>query len=174
MRAVQREHRRARVSEPQEKPEALAAYQDTDVAVQMSASEANRLSLEDLLEILRLSARGLSQRKIADILKCSQPTVCYALQRMAGSADHIRAVAKAKTLNALTKWERAIDVAADRGDHRPAREFVELAHAELRPQQGSSAGGVGVTINIGTAERPISLPDITLSPREISTPGEGE
>lgn len=124
-------------------------YQETDCAVQMSAPDYGRLSLEDLGEILRLSAKGKSQRDIAAYVGCSQPAVSYALKRMADGPDSIRAIAKAKATNALKQWETSIEAAAKRGDHRPAREFIELAHSELRPQQtAQNHGGVTVIVAV--------------------------
>lgn len=151
--------------------------QTPDPAVQMSGRDYGRLSLEDLADIVRLTARGLSQRKIAEMIGCSQQSVCYALQRMAGTHEDIKAVAKAKTLKVLSKWEQAIDVAALRGDHRPAREFVELAHSELRPQPSGSAGGGGVTVIVGMPQAPVQLPSIEAKAtfrQALSPASEGE
>jgi DNA-binding CsgD family transcriptional regulator len=155
----------------------LVTSQPDDTAVQMSAPDFGRLSLEDLGEIVRLAARGLSQRKIAEIVGCSQPSVSYALQRMAGTADDVKAVARAKTLKVMTKWEQAIAVAALRGDHRPAREFVELAHSELRPQLTSGAGGGGVTVIVGMPGAPVQLPILEAKAtfrQPLSLASEGE
>lgn len=138
-------------------------YQETDAAVQMSAPDYGRLSLEDLGEILRLAAKGKSQREIAALVGCSQPSVSYALKRMADGPDSIRALAKAKATKALAQWETSIEHAAKRGDHRPAREFIELAHSELRPQQtGHGSGGVTVIVAVPNSENP--RPAITISP----------
>jgi hypothetical protein len=160
-----------------EASDALSYQPDID-SVQMSAKETSRLSLEDLGEVLRLHGKGWPQRKIAQFIGCSQPSVGYALKRMAGSSEEIQAIAKARATKALSKWEDAIDKAADRGDHRPAREFIELAHADLRPQASNSAGGGGVTIIIGQPGAPVQLPTIELrnaplSPLNPKALGEG-
>jgi DNA-binding CsgD family transcriptional regulator len=133
-----------------------ATYQDVDAAVQMSAPDYGRLSLEDLGEILRLSSKGKSQREIAALVGCSQPSVSYALKRMTDGPDSIRALAKAKATKALEQWDTAIEAAAKRGDHRPAREFIELAHSELRPQPAAqNYGGVTVVVAMpGGLENP--------------------
>jgi hypothetical protein len=144
----------------------VATYQEGDAAVQMSAKDFGRLSLEDLGEILRLSAKGWSQRKIAEFIGCSQPSVSYALTRMADSSAHLQALMRAKSHKALEQWaDIAIPKAAERGDHRPARELLEAAHPELRPQPANSAGGGGVTINIGMPGQPIAPPVIDITPR---------
>lgn len=128
--------------------------QEDITAVQMSEPAYKRLSVDQLGQILILHKRGLSQRKIAEIVGCSQPTVSYSLQQLTEPAEIPQAIAKAKSRRALEQWDRAIEKAADRGDHRPARELIELAHAELRPQAGNTGGGGGVTIHIGTLEPP--------------------
>lgn len=141
--------------------------QDLDAPVQKSATDYGRLTIEDLAEICRLSMLGWTQRAIADVVGCSHQSVSYALQRMGAKAEHIQVLLKAQTLDATKAWGRAIEKAADRGDHRPARELIEAAHPELRPTQGSSAGGVGVTIVIGQPGQPVSLPTIDIAPAPV-------
>jgi hypothetical protein len=158
-----------------------ATFQETALAVQTSDRDYGRLSIADLGLIARLHREGRTQREIAAIIGCSQPSVGYALKRLAANSEDIVAVMKAKSQKALEQWETATEVAAKRGDHRPAREFIEAAHPELRPQQGNSGGGGGVTIIIGQPGAPISLPVIEvqavdrqgLSPRAAITAGEG-
>jgi transcriptional regulator with XRE-family HTH domain len=153
-------------------------YQDDDAAVHMSAPDYGRLSFEDLGEILRLASKGKTQRQIAELVGCSQPSVSYALKRMADGPDSIRALAKAKATQALEHWERATKTAADRGDHRPAREFIELAHTELRPQQqAQNHGGVTVIVAMpggGETPRPVIGQTLTLSPVVSAPKGEGQ
>lgn len=136
---------------------------DDPEAVQTSDRDYSRLSFHDLGKILRLHAEGLSQRDIAAHVGCSQPSVGYALQRMSGDAKEVQALAKGKAVAALQQWDAAISKAAKRGDHRPAREFIELAHTELRPQSNNSAGGGGVTINIGMPGAPLEPPSISIA-----------
>lgn len=138
-------------------------------AVQMSAPDYSRLSYDDLGKILRLHAEGLTQREIAQVVDTSQQSVGYALKRMSGDAKEVQALAKGKAVQALQQWDNAIETAAKRGDHRPAREFIELAHAELRPTQGNSARGVGVTINIGQPGQPLELPSIQVVEAKVVT-----
>lgn len=148
---------------PQETAVEPVTYQDDETAVQKSGPDYKRLSVEDHLEIARLNARGLTQRKIANIIGCSQPSVSEALRRMTDKADVVQALLRAQSVTAAEQWGKAITKAAEQGNHRPARELIEAAHPELRPQQGSSAGGVGVVINIGQPGAPVLLPDITVS-----------
>lgn len=164
---------------PQGADIAPVTYQDSDPAVQTSRADYGRLSVDDLGQILILHKRGLTQRKIAEVIGCSQPSVHYALQRLTEPAEIPQAIAKAKAGKALAAWDKAIDKAAERGDHRPARELIELAHSELRPQPGNTAGGGGVTINIGMPGQPVELPTITieaapLSPVNSKALGEGQ
>ena len=159
-----------------------ATSQEDALAVQTSDRDYGRLSIADLGLIARLHREGRTQRQIAAIVECSQPTVGYALRRLAANSEDIVAVMKARSQHALEHWEKATGIAANRGDHRPAREFIEAAHPELRPQQGNSAGGGGVTINIGMPGAPIALPVIDvqvvertpLSPVPALALGEGD
>jgi hypothetical protein len=140
-------------------------------------SKYAKLSFSDIELLLRLHKDGRTQVEIAQILQCSQPTVSQTLSRLKQTPEVIQALMKGESAGVLTQWRRATRVAAKRGDHRPAREWIEAAHPELRPQQGSSAGGGGVTINIGMPGQPIALPTIEIapvSPRKLLEPSETE
>lgn len=147
----------------------------------MSEAEGRGLSHGDLAEILRLNAKGWTQRQIAQVVGCSQPAICYALQRFKTSQQDVQALLKAQAVPMIGKWTEAADKAAERGDHRPARELIEAAYPEMRPQAANSAGGGGVVINIGMPGQPVALPTIDvqvvdrppLSPAQIEASSEG-
>jgi len=128
-------------------------------------SKYARLTLSDIELILRLQAEGCTQQQIADVVKCSRSTVCETLQRIKDTPTLVQALAKSEAVPMLQRWITASKQAAKRGDHRPAREFIELAAPELRPATGNSAGGVGVTIVIGQPGQPLALPVIDLAPQ---------
>lgn len=149
--------------------ETAATYQKPDVAVQMSGTDYGRLSHDDIFEVLRLSARGLSQRKIAEIVGCSQPTVCYTLQRAKADPETIKGLLRITAPDMVGVWA---EKARKAPDHRGAKELVEAAYDEIRSQGGRNAGGGGVTVNIGIAGQPLRVPDITISasPARLSPP----
>jgi hypothetical protein len=140
---------------------ALVAYQEDDAAVQMSAPEARGLSDDDKAEILRLAAKGWTQRQIAQVVGCSQPAICYVLKRFKTSMADVQTLLRGDAVTQVGNWRKAASMAADRGDHRPAREFIEAAYPELRPQPANSAA----TINIGMPGQPIAPPIIDITPR---------
>jgi transcriptional regulator with XRE-family HTH domain len=158
-----------------------AVQAQPDQPVNNLTSKYTRLKLSDIELILRLQAEGCTHQQIADVVKCSRSTVTENLQRIKDAPNLLQALAKAESVPMLQRWIRASKTAAKRGDHRPAREFIELAAPELRPQQGNSGAGGWVTINIGMPGAPIQLPVIEvqaldrqgLSPRAAITAGEG-
>jgi hypothetical protein len=135
------------------------------VAVQMSRKAPTRLSTTDIKAILELSTRGYTQVQIAEIVECSQATVSNTLRDFNRSPAVIRMLANGLTEESIDAWRTAMHKAADRGDHRPARELIEMGNPELRPQPANSAGGGGVTINIGMPGQPIAPPIIDITPR---------
>lgn len=135
-----------------------------DTAVNNLTSRSRRLSLADIELMLRLKEQGRTQVQIAETLGCSQATVSATLSRIQHAPQLTQALAKSQAVPMLHRWIRASKEAAKRGDHRPAREFIELASPELRPQPANSAGGGGVTINIGMPGKPLELPVIEVSP----------
>ena len=158
-----------------------ASLPDSNAAVKELTPKYSRLTLANIELILKLQAEGVTQTQIAQIVGCSQATVSQALSRIKDAPNLLQALAKAESVPMLQRWIRASKAAAKRGDHRPAREFIELAAPELRPQQGNSAGGGGVTITIGMPGQPLALPVIDvqavvtqgLSPVAALPPGEG-
>lgn len=143
-------------------------YQDDSAAVQMSRADYGRLSVEDLALVLRLHSEGRTQRQIAAVIGCSQPAIHYTLQRFNLSQQDAQALMKAHSLEFIEDWKRASKKAADRGDHRPAREGLEAGTPELRPQPANSGAGGGVTINIGMPGQPVALPVIEVCAQPLS------
>jgi DNA-binding transcriptional ArsR family regulator len=159
----------------EETAKAQESNSESLAAVHMSGTGQKRLKLADIELMLRLHKDGRTQVEIADVLGITQSAVSQQLARLNETPAVVQALMKGESLNALRQWKQATRVAAKRGDHRPAREWLEAAHPELRPQQGSSAGGGGVTINIGMPGQPIALPTIEIapvSPRKLLEPSE--
>lgn len=152
------------------KPDLALVTTDTQIApaVQMSSAQGQtdskftRLSDDDKITIAVLASDKRSQVEIAEHIGCSQSTVSDFLKRITAKADAAKMLLKSHELEAVGHWAKAAAVASERGDHRPARELIEAANPELRPQQGNSARGVGVTINIGQPGQPLELPSISL------------
>jgi hypothetical protein len=140
------------------------------VAVQMSRKAPTRLSTTDIKAILELSTRGYTQVQIAEIVECSQATVSNTLRDFNRSPAVIRMLANGLSEESIDAWRTAMHKAADRGDHRPARELIEMANPELRPQPANSAGGGGVTVVVMQqgAVRPEDLPVIEVSQAKAS------
>jgi hypothetical protein len=134
----------------------------TDTTPSSLTTKYTRLSFADTELILKLHLNGQKQADIAQILGCSQSTVSDTIAKLKHTPEITQALMRSDTLSAITDWKRARKAAAKRGDHRPSREWLEAAYPELRPQAASSAGGGGVTINIGMPGSPIALPDISI------------
>jgi hypothetical protein len=140
------------VSEPE--------HAESDTAVNSLTSKYAKLTFADIELLIRMHKDGRTQVEIANVLQCSQATVSTTLAKLKQTPEVVQALMKGESTGVLTQWRKATRIAAKRGDHRPAREWIEAAYPELRPQQGNSAGGGGVTINIGMPGAPIQLPVI--------------
>jgi DNA-binding transcriptional ArsR family regulator len=148
----------------EEKAKAQESNSEALPAVQMSGTGQRRLTLADIELLLRLHKDGRTQTEIATMLGVTQSAVSQQLARLNETPAVVQALMKGESVGVLAQWRRATRIAAKRGDHRPAREWIEAAHPELRPQQGNSAGGGGVTINIGMPGAPLALPTIEITP----------
>jgi hypothetical protein len=127
-----------------------------------------KLTFSDIELLLRLHDAGKTQVEIASVIGCSQTTVSATLAKLKQTPETVKALMKGETAGVLTNWRKAARIAAKRGDHRPAREWIEAAHPELRPTQGNSAGGGGVVINIGAPGQPLSPPAIDVQVVSLS------
>ena len=138
-------------------------------------SKYAKLSFADIELLIRLHDAGKTQVEIAQVIGCSQPTVSATLAKLRQTPDTVRALLKSDTAGVVTNWRRAARIAAKRGDHRPAREWLEAAHPELRPQPATHGHGGGVQINIGMPGQPIGLPSIEVvqvSPQQLTAKSE--
>jgi hypothetical protein len=126
-------------------------------------SKYAKLSFSDIELLIRMHHDGRTQVEIANVLQCAQSTVSETLAKLKATPDTVRALLKADASGVIANWRRAARVASKRGDHRPAREWLEAAHPELRPQPATSGHGGGVTVIVGTPGAPVRLPDITVS-----------
>jgi DNA-binding CsgD family transcriptional regulator len=150
----------------------------TDSQPSELTSKYARLDVTDKARILLYRKEGLTQQEIAERIGCSQSAVSQTLTHFKEDAeDAIRVLLAGNIAERISNWDEAEKVAAKRGDHRPTKERLEMALPKLRPQPANSgAGGGGITINIGSSERPIALPDIVVSPvmsaPESETPQE--
>jgi hypothetical protein len=144
--------------------EETAKGADVDSESVALTSRSARLPLRDMELILRLRDAGKQQTEIAQTLAKLKETPAVT-----------QALLKSDSLNALTDWKRSRRAAAKRGDHRPAKEWIEMAHPELRAQPGNTSGLGGVVINIGAPGKSLEPPtfDLVVSPREIKVLGEG-
>lgn len=67
----------------------------------------------------------------------------------------------AKGLDFAEDWVRASQEAAKKGDHRPAKDA--LLHAKAIESVGDGSARSGITIVIGTPERPIDIQPVVVS-----------
>ena len=116
-------------------------------------SKYARLSTEDVRVILDMHGEGKTQVEIATVVGCSQSTVHRTLSAFSLDAKSIRALLRGLTYEALDAWVMAMHIAAKRGDHRPAKELLEAAYPEFRPQSAKGAGS-GVTVYVADPRNP--------------------
>ncbi len=146
------------------------AEPEGEVTVKELTSRSRWLTFTELELVLRLKAEGRPQNEIAKALSRSESTISEALRRMNATPALVQSLMAGHTYSALQQWKRATKVAAKRGDHRPAREWIEAAHPELRPQQGNNGQPGGVTVIIGMPGAPVKLPDIQIAAKPIELP----
>ena len=110
-----------------------------------------RLTAADRLEILTLHRKHpeWTFTRLADACRCDDKTA--RLVCLAASEQALELMA-AYALPAFTDWRRASRKASDRGDHRPARDW--LMHAGIVDPLPDTGRFGGTTINIINAPLP--------------------
>ncbi len=112
--------------------------------------------LSDALHVLTRIRDGKTLLEAATELGISRSTAFRRLRLVEDDTE--RGVVKllsAKAIDFAEDWTTASKHAAEKGDHRPAKDAL-LAIKAIEPV-GDSQGGRGITIIIGTPEQPIQL-----------------
>ena len=150
----------------------------TDSRHPTEASKYARLDLIDKARILLLREEGYTQTEIAEQLGCSQSSVSETLKHFKNrEEDAIRLLLVGHIEERLANWDKAEKVAADRGDHRPTKERLEMAIKKLRPQAAEKSGDGGrVTIHIGTMPPPgMTVEEMRIIEAKVALPaGDGQ
>jgi hypothetical protein len=131
-----------------------------DARTTVAPSKYARLSTEDIRDILEMHGEGKTQVEIAKVIGCAQSSVQRTLRAFSLDAKSIRALLRVLTYDALEAWVNAMRIAANRGDHRPAKELLEAAYPVLRPQPAHNGGGGGVTVIVAVPGSDNPLPSI--------------
>jgi DNA-binding CsgD family transcriptional regulator len=120
-------------------------------------SRSTHLTAADIRLLLELHDLGKTQVEIAQTIGCGQATVSRTLKSFDGDSKAVARQLRTFTDETIEDWRTARQVAAKRGDHRPARELLEAAYPELRPQPAAHGNHGGVTVIVavpGGGENP--------------------
>jgi hypothetical protein len=126
-------------------------------------SRSARLSAADIRTVLELHDGGYTQVEIAKVVQCSQATVSNTLRAFSDDSKQVARQMRALTQESIGDWRKARRIAAKRGDHRPARELIEMAYPELKPQSTNAGNYGGVTVIVATPGGSNPLPDISVA-----------
>lgn len=143
----------------------------TDTTAPAPTSKYARLSATDIRVALEMSDGGYTQTEIARVIGCSQSTISETLKAFSADAKSIAKQLRALTDESIEDWREARKIAAQRGDHRPARELLEAAHPDLRPLSAQHHGTGGVTVIVAVPNSHDNpLPVVTVRHTEPTEP----
>lgn len=106
----------------------------------VGSPNGRRLTPSDTATIATLLGQGLSVEDVANLVSRSPQTVL----RVAGQAKELL---KAASIDAVGDWIKASQVAAQRGDHRPARDM--LLASKIIDVQTQATHGPTVVVELG-------------------------
>lgn len=151
---------------------------ETHTESEALTSRSKHLTAADIRVLLEMKDGGYNQVEIAKVIGCSQGTVSRTLKQFEGTAEQVARQLRGLTDESIASWRKAKTIAAKRGDHRPAKELIEMAYPELRPQpQANNHGGVTVIVAMpggGETPRPVIAKTLDLSPVHPKLEGEGQ
>jgi hypothetical protein len=84
-----------------------------------------RLTLAQEAQIVRLAAEDLNQTQIAEVIGCSQSAISRVLSEFTNTTAAARKLLEASALQASRDWVSSLGPAAEKGDHKPARELLQ-------------------------------------------------
>lgn len=123
-----------------------------NVTPAVQTSDARQIAILADLEDGRDDYRAIAQRHGVSVR-----TVYRMAARAETFSEAARNYLRTREFKAIGAWDKALDTAAQRGDHRPARDL--LLHTGLIEPLADTSGqrGPQVAIIIGTPEQPIRV-----------------
>ena len=127
----------------------------------------NRLSFLDRLQILDLHKKHpeWTFQQIADTCRCDWRTAQLTILAVEHGATELMA---AYAVPLFRDWRNASRKASDRGDHRPAKDW--LLHAGILDPLPETGRGTGTTINILNAPLPGTATTVTIDASDRQIP----
>lgn len=146
-----------------------------DVALQPHP-DRNYLSPQDVteaqaLEFFELIESSMSVTEASEKLGFSRRTGYRLVQKYEAKLDLASKLLSTKALAAVEDWATASKKAADKGDHRAAKDLL-LHTKAIEPVEDSSRQGMNIAIVIGTPEQPIRMNPPQVVDATIVTPTE--
>lgn len=132
-------------------PQSLTAP-DTDIAhiaVYIDDDDKpayKRLRPHERDKALKLLAEGVSQVEIAKMLGVTQPAIAYLAKRFTSTVESARALIHARAGIVAQHWLKSVPIAARKGDHRPAKDWLAAAGVVAQEQAQVSP----IIIQVGT------------------------
>lgn len=147
----------------------LADTQEPNTALDVvPETHATSNYLSQALQLIELIRDGKTVAEAGHALGISRGTAFRRLRLVEEDAETgVVKLLNLKALDFAEDWVKASAKAAEKGDHRPAKDALLHARA-IEPVEDSGRQGLSVAIVIGTPEQPIRLqpPIIDVSPSE--------
>jgi hypothetical protein len=118
-----------------------------------------RMPTEKLVAILKLHDAGESGRQIALKVGSDGRTIAAVIKRFRDRVSTAKAMLAQSSIEMAKHWLDAVPIAAQRGDHRPAKELLQAVGAVAVGGVGQGQGGdvkVAIQVVVGTPEHPIT------------------
>ena len=118
---------------------------DSDSNANIERGQTRKLTPSEVQGIIRLLADGVPQTVIAKKYGVVQSAISYLKSKYEPTVDAARALIQARSANVARQWLRSVPIAARKGDHRPARDWLTAAGV-VAPEVST---GSSITINVG-------------------------
>jgi hypothetical protein len=131
-----------------------------DWADDLKAKRQSPLSRDERRQLIRLRhAEGLTIAACARAMNRAYSGVYEFLQPYESTVDMADAKLKANAETAADAWVKSLDIAAAKGEHKPAQALLE-AVGVVKPHADTQ---VGVVVNMPGCSAPKALPELDFS-----------
>ena len=129
-------------------------------AVVHSRGDGSRLPLDKRLAIHALASQGKSATEIAQIVESDPRTIHAALSKRYDTKEAIKHLLADDALAALSDWQTARQVAASKGKHLPAKDWLQHADLLDNPAPSHADGSARISVVIGIQGQPAGTDQI--------------
>ena len=114
----------------------------------LERGQTRKLLPSEVQRVIRMLADGVPQSEIAKAVGVTQSAISYLKSKYEPTVDAARALIQSRSEKVARQWLRSVPIAARKGDHRPAKDW--LAAAGVVAQDKPQVSPIIIQVGTGT------------------------